>query len=80
MKKEQIIQALYDANTLEAIEKAGDDWSAFYQSASQEDKEYLANGMRQFADYVIEKSKQSTREMQEVLAEFEALKLVESQQ
>lgn len=79
MKKEQVIQALYDANTLDAIEKAGDDWSAFYQSASPEDKEYLANGMRQFADDVIEKSKQSSLEMQKVIAEFEAMKLAESQ-
>lgn len=79
MKKEQIIQALYDANTLDAIEKAGDDWSAFYQNASPEDKEYLANGMRQFADDVIEKSKQSSLEVQKVLADFEAMKLAESQ-
>lgn len=79
MEKEQIIQALYDAKTLEAIEQAGDDWSVCYENASPEDKEYLANGMRQFADNVIEKSKRSSLEMQKVLAEFEAMKLEENQ-
>ncbi|SEI68277.1 hypothetical protein SAMN05216327_103227 [Dyadobacter sp. SG02] len=79
MKKEQIIQALYEANTVDAIEKAGDEWSAFYQNASPEDKEYLANGIRKFSEYVLEKSKLSSLEMQAVLAEYEAMKLTESQ-
>ncbi|MGV3600464.1 MAG: hypothetical protein ACO1N1_04615 [Dyadobacter fermentans] len=79
MKKEEIIQALYDANTLEAVEKAGDDWSDFYQNATPEDREYLAAAMRKFASDVIEKSRQSSIDVQQILAEFEAMKLAESQ-
>lgn len=80
MKKEAVVQALYDARTLEAIEKAGDDWSAFYQSASQEDKEYLGNEMKKFGQWVLAKCEESHEEFKQVMTEFEAMKLADSQQ
>lgn len=79
MEREQVIQALYNAKTEAAIEKAGDDWTAFYQTASKEDQDYLAEAMLKFSEFVFEQSKQSSLEVQAVLAEFEAMKLEANQ-
>lgn len=74
MGREQLIQALYDAKTEASIEKAGDDWLAFYKTASQEDKEYLGDAMRKFSEYVLEKSRQSHDEFKKIMTEYESMK------
>lgn len=79
MDKEQIIKALYSAKTLATIQKANDNWSVAYQAASESDKEYLMAEYHKYGEYVMEKSRLSSLEVQKVLAEFEAMKLAESQ-
>lgn len=79
MEKEAVVQALYNATTLDAIEKAGDDWSACYQSASQEDKEYLGNEMQKFGQWVLAKCEESDEKFKQVMEEVEAMKLTENQ-
>ncbi|MDR6808235.1 phosphoribosyl-ATP pyrophosphohydrolase [Dyadobacter sp. BE34] len=79
MEKEAVVQALYTASTQEAIDKAGENWSELYQSASEKDKEYLRSEMRKFSQWVLAKCEESHEEFKQVLAEFEAMKLAESQ-
>ncbi|MGV3600462.1 MAG: hypothetical protein ACO1N1_04605 [Dyadobacter fermentans] len=79
MEKEAVVQALYNADTLEAIDKAGEDWADLYKSSSQEDKEYLGNEMKKFSRWVIAKCDESHEEFKQVMAEFDAMKQAESQ-
>lgn len=79
MTKQQVMQALYDANTEEKLMKASDDWNTFYQTASQEDKEYLGNEMKKFGQWVLAKCEESHEEFKQVMTEFEAMKLADSQ-
>jgi hypothetical protein len=79
MKKEQIIKALYDAETEASAQIAHGEWLAFYQKASEPDKEYLYNEYLKYGKHLFKKNEQSNREMQEVLAEYEAWKLETNQ-
>lgn len=79
MKKEQIIKALYDANTEASGQIAHDAWLTFYQAASESDKAYLLTEYHKYGEHLFEKSKLSRLEMKEVMAEVEAIKLAESQ-
>ena len=79
MKKESIIKALYDANTETSVQIAHDEWFTFYQEASEPDKEYLLAEYHKYGEYVMEKSRLSSLEVQKIVAEFEAMKLAESQ-
>lgn len=79
MEKEQIIKALYGANTEESIQIANDDWLVCYQASSEPDKQYLLEEYHKFGEHMKEQGEKLNHEMQEVLAEFEAMKLAESQ-
>ncbi|SDE31726.1 hypothetical protein SAMN04487996_104338 [Dyadobacter soli] len=79
MKKEQIIKALYDANTEASIQAANDEWLACYQAASESDQQYLLEEYHKFGEHMKEEGEKLNREMQKVLAEFKAMKLAESQ-
>jgi len=79
MDKEKIITALYNAKTLASIQKAHDNWSMTYQAASERDKEYLLAEYHKYGEHVLEKSRLSSLEVKKVLAEFEAMKLAESE-
>jgi hypothetical protein len=79
MTKEEVTQALYDANTEDTLLKANYNWTAFYQTASQEDKKYLGNEMRKYGQWVLAKCEQSHEEFKEVMAEVEAMKLETNQ-
>ncbi|SDE31654.1 hypothetical protein SAMN04487996_104336 [Dyadobacter soli] len=78
-RKEDLIQAFYDAKTIPALTKANDEWLAFYNAASEEDKEHMGNAMVKYSEWLLAKSKESREEFKQLLAEIEAMKLAESQ-
>ena len=79
MEKEQIIKTLYDANTEESVQEANDEWLACYQASSESDQQYLLEEYHRFGEHIKAQGEKLNREMQEVLAEFEAMKLADSQ-
>ncbi|ACT94274.1 hypothetical protein [Dyadobacter fermentans] len=79
MEKEQIIKALYDANTEASIKEANDAWLACYQASSESDQQYLLEEYDRFGDYIKKKGEESNRKMKEIIAEFEAMKPAEPQ-
>ena len=78
-EKEQIIKALYEANTEASIQVANDDWLACYRASSESDQQYLLEEYHKFGEHMKKEGEKLDREMQKVLAEFEAIKLAESQ-
>ncbi|OJV17504.1 MAG: hypothetical protein BGO21_13650 [Dyadobacter sp. 50-39] len=79
MKKEQIIKALYDADTEASIQEANDAWLACYQASPESDQRYLLEEYHRFGDHITKKGEESDLKMKEIMAEFEARKLAESQ-
>lgn len=79
MEKEQLIQALYDANTDASVSKAHDEWLAFFEAASEGDKVYMRDAMVKYSEHLLEQSRQGRRETQELLAEYESKKLETNQ-
>ncbi|MHA4738106.1 hypothetical protein [Dyadobacter sp. MSC1_007] len=75
MEKKQLIQALYDADSEESTTKAHDEWLTFFETASEEDKEYMRDAMVKYTEYLLEQSRQSRHELKEFLAEYESKKL-----
>lgn len=79
MEKEQIIKALYDANTEASGQIAHDAWLTFYQAASESDQEYLLTEYHKYGEYLGKENAKLNIEMQQVLAEYETMKLEENQ-
>ena len=79
MEKEQIIKALYDANTEKSGQIAHDAWLTFYKAASEADQKYLLDEYHKYGDHLFQENEKSNLEMQKVLAEFENWKLEANQ-
>lgn len=79
MEKEQVIKALYEANTEASVQIAHDEWLVFYQEASELDKKYLYDEYLKFGEHIISQNRQSNLEMEKVLAEYETWKLETNQ-
>ncbi|MBO9616805.1 MAG: hypothetical protein J7619_29230 [Dyadobacter sp.] len=79
MEKEQVIKALYDANTEASAQLAHDKWLEFYQAASETVKKYLLEEYHKFGEHIISQNRQSNVEMEKVLAEYKNWKLETNQ-
>ena len=78
-RKEELTQALYDAKTTPTLAKANEEWLSYYETASGEDKEYMGNAMKEYSEWLLAKAKESREEFQKFVAEYEAMKLADSQ-
>lgn len=79
MEKEQVIRALYDANTEASVKLAHDEWLASYQAASETDRKYLLDEYFKYGEHILSENRESNLEMKRVMAEFEAMQLAGSQ-
>ncbi|SEI68237.1 hypothetical protein SAMN05216327_103225 [Dyadobacter sp. SG02] len=79
MKKEEIIRALYDANTKASIQSANDEWLACYQASSESDQQYLLAEYYRVGEQIKKRGEELNLEMEKVMAEYEAMKLEENQ-
>jgi hypothetical protein len=79
MKKEQIIRALYDANTKASIQSANDEWLACYQASSESDQQYLLAEYYRVGEHIKKRGEELNLEMEKIMAEYEAMKLEANQ-
>lgn len=79
MEREQVIKALYDANTEGSVELAHEGWLASYKAASETDRKYLLAEYFKYGEHILSENRESNLEMKRVMAEFEAMQLAGNQ-